>query len=493
LPYLIARLLSLGGPGILPTLLPEWAALNNRAYRTVPQYGPVFLRRPTSRRTIPFLHRAGRAAAWRTASQSDAGFGLKYPARPESVLNAIWISMFVIAFITALIKLLAFGETEIFNSVMQSLFAMSKTGFEISLGLTGILALWLGILKIGERCGLVAWLARAIEPLFRRLAPEIPANHPAMGAMVMNMAANVMGLDNAATPIGIRAMRALQELNPTPETATNAQILFLVINTASVTLFPIAVFTYRAQLGAANPTDVFLPILLSTFAGTLGGLICVAHIQKINLLDPVVLAYLGGFTLAMAWIVFYFSGLDQAEMRERSALISNLGLFSVVILFLTVAAIKRVNAYEAFIDGAKEGFQTAVTIIPYLIAMLAAIAALRASGALDLLIHGIRSGLAHFAIDTRFVDALPTALLKPLSGSGARAMMVDTMQHAGADSFSGRLACIIQGSSETTFYVLSVYFGAVGIKNMRHALGCGLAADFIGITAAIATGYWFFG
>ncbi len=401
--------------------------------------------------------------------------------------------MFLIAFVTALIRLLAFGETAIFNSVMLSLFETSKTGFEISLGLTGILAFWLGILKIGERCGLMAWIARAIEPLLRRLAPEIPPSHPAMGAIVMNLAANVMGLDNAATPIGIQAMRALQELNPNPETATNAQILFLVINTASVTLFPIAVFTYRAQLGAANPTDVFLPILISTFVGTLVGLTCVAKIQKINLFDRVVLAYLGGFTLAIAGVVLYFSGLDQSQMREQSALISNFGLFSVVILFLTVAALKRINAYEAFIDGAKEGFQTAVTIIPYLIAMLAAIAALRASGALDLLIDSIRSGLAHLAIDTRFVDALPTALLKPLSGSGARAMMVDTMQNAGADSFSGRLACIIQGSTETTFYVLSVYFGSVGIKNMRHALGCGLVADFAGITAAIATGYWFFG
>lgn len=409
------------------------------------------------------------------------------------MLNAIWISLFLMAFATALIRFIAFGETEIFNALMTSMFEMSKTGFEIALGLTGILTLWLGILKIGEHSGLVTFIARAIEPLFRRLAPEIPRDHPALGAIVMNMAANVMGLDNAATPIGIQAMKALQELNPDKDKATDAQILFLVINTSSVTLFPIAIFTYRAQMGAANPTDVFLPILLSTYASTLAGLICVAMVQKINLFDRVVLLYLAAITLIMGSIVFLFFGLDQSEMQQRSALISNSGLFSIVIAFLSIAAIKRVNAYEAFIDGAKEGFQTAVTIIPYLIAMLAAIGVFRASGALDLLIEAIRGVLTRFSIDTRFVDALPTALMKPLSGSGARAMMVDAMRHAGADSFSGRLACIVQGSTETTFYVLSVYFGSVGIKNMRHALGCGLAADFAGITTAIATGYWFFG
>ncbi|MCI0654252.1 MAG: spore maturation protein [Methylococcaceae bacterium] len=409
------------------------------------------------------------------------------------MLNAIWISLFLIAFATALIRFVAFGETEIFNSLMTSMFEMSKTGFEISIGLTGVLTLWLGILKIGERCGLVAWIARAIEPLFRRLAPEIPANHPAMGAIVMNMAANVMGLDNAATPIGIRAMKALQELNPDKEVASNAQILFLVINTSSVTLFPLAIFTYRAQLGAANPTDVFVPILISTYLSTLAGLLCVAMIQKINLLDRVVLIYLVGITLLMAAIVYYFSGLDQSEMQQQSALVSNFALFSLVIAFLIIAALKRINAYEAFIDGAKEGFQTAITIIPFLIAMLVAIGVFRSSGVLDLILECIRDGLTRLSMDTRFVDALPTALMKPLSGSGARAMMVDAMQRAGADSFSGRLACIVQGSTETTFYVLTVYFGSVGVKNMRHSIGCGLAADFAGITAAIATGYWFFG
>ncbi|MGH8498943.1 MAG: nucleoside recognition domain-containing protein [Methylococcales bacterium] len=409
------------------------------------------------------------------------------------MLNTIWIALFLIAFGTALVKFFVFGEREIFNALMNSMFEMSKTGFEISLGLTGVLTLWLGILKIGERCGLVAWMARGLEPLFRRLAPEIPAGHPAMGAIVMNMAANAMGLDNAATPIGIRAMKALQELNPDKLVATNAQILFLVINSSSVTLFPIAILAYRAQMGAANPTDVFVPILVSTYISTLTGLFCVSMIQKINLLDRIVVLYLGGITLTMAAIVFYFSGLDQAEMARQSALISNFTLFSVVICFLIIAALRRINAYEAFIDGAKEGFQTAVTIIPYLIAMLVAIGVFRGSGALDLLIDWIRSGLTRFSMDTRFVDALPTAFMKPLSGSGARAMMVDTMHRAGADSFSGRLACIVQGSTETTFYVLSVYFGSVGIKNMRHAPGCGLAADFAGITAAIATGYWFFG
>ncbi|MGH8548101.1 MAG: nucleoside recognition domain-containing protein [Methylococcales bacterium] len=409
------------------------------------------------------------------------------------MLNSIWISLFLIAFVTALIRFVAFGETEIFNSMMASMFAMSKTGFEISLGLTGVLTLWLGILKIGERCGLVTLIAQAIEPLFRRLAPEIPAHHPAIGAIVLNMAANVMGLDNAATPIGIRAMKALQELNPDKEVATNAQILFLVINTSSVTLFPIAIFTYRAQMGAANPTDVFVPILISTYVSTLAGLLCVAMIQKINLLDRVVLAYLAGITLAVIAILWHFSNLNQSEMQQQSALVSNFALFSVVISFLAIAALKRINAYEAFIDGAREGFQTAVTIIPYLIAMLVAIGVFRNSGVLDLIIDCIRDGLTRLSIDTRFVDALPTALMKPLSGSGARAMMVDAMRDAGADSFGGRLACIVQGSTETTFYVLTVYFGSVGIKNMRHALGCGLVADCAGITAAIATGYWFFG
>ncbi|MGH8476658.1 MAG: nucleoside recognition domain-containing protein [Methylococcales bacterium] len=409
------------------------------------------------------------------------------------MLNIIWIALFVLAFGTALIKFFVFGETEIFNALMNSMFSMSKTGFEISLGLTGVLTLWLGILKIGEQSGLVAILARALEPLFRRLAPEIPAGHPAMGAIVMNMAANALGLDNAATPIGIRAMKALQELNPDKRVATNAQILFLVINSSGVTLFPIAILSYRAQLGAANPTDVFVPILLATYVSTLCGLFCVAIMQKINLLDRVILLYLGGITSAMIAIVCYFQGLDQTEMARQSALTSNFVLFVVVISFLILAAVRRINAYEAFIDGAREGFQTAITIIPFLIAMLVAIGVFRASGALDLLIDSIRSALTRFSLDTRFVDALPTAFMKPLSGSGARAMMVDTMQRAGADSFAGRLACIVQGSTETTFYVMSVYFGSVGIHNIRYALSCGLAADFAGITTAIATGYWFFG
>ena len=409
------------------------------------------------------------------------------------LLNAIWISFFVVAFVIALIKSFAYGETEIFNDLMRSTFEMSKTGFDISLGLTGVLTLWLGILKIGEHCGFVTWIARAIEPLCRRLAPEIPPGHPAMGAIVMNMAANVMGLDNAATPIGIRAMKALQELNPNKSVATDAQILFLVLNTSSVTLFPIAIFTYRAQMGASNSTDVFLPILLSTYVSTLAGLITVALVQKINLIDRVIFAYLGGLTLIVGLIVYYFSTLERSEMLEQSSLISNIALFGVIIAFLMGSISKRVNAYEAFIEGAREGFQTAIMIIPYLIAMLVAIGVFRSSGALDLIVHWLRSGLDHFALDTRFVDALPTALMKPLSGSGARAMMVETMHHAGSDSFVGRLVCIVQGSTETTFYVLSIYFGSVGIKNIRHALGCGLAADFAGILAAILSGYWFFG
>ncbi|RUM54502.1 MAG: hypothetical protein DSY87_00595 [Methylococcus sp.] len=409
------------------------------------------------------------------------------------MLNIIWVGLFLVAFVTALIRFVAFGDSGAFNTFISSMFESSKTAFEISLGLTGILALWLGILKIGERCGLVAWMSRLIAPLFSRLAPEVPRDHPAMGAMVMNMAANMLGLDNAATPIGIRAMKALQELNPLKNTASNAQILFLVINTSSVTLFPITVFTYRAQMGSSNPTDVFLPILIATYASTMAGLASVAMVQRINLLDRVVLAYLGGFTLFMAVVVGYLAQLDQAEMQRQSALASNFALCSLVIAFLLISTWKRINAYEAFIDGAKEGFQTAITIIPYLVAMLVAIGVFRSSGAMDLLVEWIRTLFALLSIDTRFVDALPTALMKPLSGSGARTLMLDTMQTAGADSFVGRLVSIVQGSTETTFYVLTVYFGAVKIKNMRHALGCGLFADFAGITCGIVVGYWFFG
>jgi len=408
------------------------------------------------------------------------------------MLNFIWISFFTIAFIVALIKLFVFGDTEIFSQLMTAMFSLSKTAFEISLGLTGILALWLGIMRIGERSGFIDLLTRGLTPLFAKLMPEVPKDHPALGAMVMNISANALGLDNAATPLGIKAMKELQKLNPFKETASNAQILFLVINTSAVTLFPVTIFTYRAQLGAANPTDVFIPILLATYASTMIGLLTVAWVQKINLLDRVVLAYIGGFTILVASVLNYFSSLPQAQMLTQSALISNVILFSLVMLFIAGAVIKKVNAYEAFIDGAKEGFETAITIIPYLVAMLVAIGVFRASGALDLLASGLRGLVLSFNMDDQFIDALPTALMKPFSGSGARAMMIDTMQTHGADSFAGRLSSIVQGSTETTFYVLAVYFGSVGIKNIRHAAACGLAADFAGIIAAIAVAYWFF-
>lgn len=409
------------------------------------------------------------------------------------MLNIIWIAFFLIAFIVALFKLLVLGDQAIFSQLMEAMFALSKTAFEISLGLTGILALWLGIMKIGERSGFVDLLTRGLTPLFSRLMPEVPKDHPALGSMVMNISANALGLDNAATPLGIKAMKELQSLNPFKDTASNAQILFLVINTSAVTLFPVTIFTYRAQMGAANPTDVFIPILLATYMSTFVGLLLVASVQKINLLDRVVMSYLGGFTLLVLAILGYFASLSQQDMLMQSALISNVILFTLVALFISAAAIKKVNAYDAFIEGAKDGFQTAVTIIPYLVAMLVAIGVFRASGALELLFDGMRALVLSLGLDDRFIDAMPTALMKPFSGSGARAMMVDTMQAYGADSFAGRLASIVQGSTETTFYVLAVYFGAVGIKNIRHAVSCGLAADFAGILAAIGVAYWFFG
>jgi spore maturation protein SpmA len=409
------------------------------------------------------------------------------------VLNFIWILFFLTAFVTAGFKWLVLGDQAIFSELMTAMFSLSKTAFDISIGLSGILALWLGIMKIGEHSGFIDLLTRALNPLFARLMPEIPKNHPALGAMVMNIAANMLGLDNAATPMGIKAMQEMQKLNPNPSEASNPQILFLVINTSSVTLFPVTIFAYRAQMGAANPTDVFIPILIATYVSTLTGLLAVAAVQKINLLDKVVLAYLGGITALVGGLLAYFSGLDQAEMLKQSALISHVTLFSLVIAFIGSAAYKRLNAYELFIEGAKQGFQTAISIIPYLVAMLVAFGVFRASGALDLITQGLRWLVDLFQIDNRFIDGLPTALMKPFSGSGARAMMIDTMQSHGADSFAGRLASVVQGSTETTFYVLAVYFGAVGISNIRHAASCGIIADLGGIGAAIFVTYWFFG
>ncbi len=409
------------------------------------------------------------------------------------MLNFLWLFFFFSAFLTASFKLLILHDTAVFSQIMSALFAMAKTAFEISLGLTGILALWLGIMKIAERSGFVLLLTRFLTPLFQRLMPEVPANHPALAAMVMNISANALGLDNAATPLGIKAMKELQSLNPNPDTASNAQILFLVINTSAVTLFPITIFTYRAELGATNPTDVFIPILIATYMSTLAGIMAVSWVQKIQLLDRVILGYFAVFTSVIGLILGYFATLDQAAMLAQSALISHIILFSLIIVFLAGAVYRRINAYEAFIEGAKEGFTTAITIIPYLVAMLVAIAVFRASGAMDLLVQGIRAIVHYFNIDDRFIDALPTAVMKPFSGSGARAMMIDTLKIHGADSFAGHLASIVQGSTETTFYVLAVYFGAVGVKNIRHAAGCGIIADFSGILTAIWVTYWFFG
>jgi spore maturation protein SpmA len=409
------------------------------------------------------------------------------------LLNFIWVFFFLSAFATATFKLLVLGDTKVFAELMNAMFSLSKTAFDISLGLSGVLALWLGIMKIGEHSGFIDLLTKLLNPLFNKLMPEIPKDHPALGAMVMNIAANMLGLDNAATPMGIKAMQEMQTLNPHPERASDAQILFLVINTSSVTLFPVTIFAYRAQLGAANPTDVFIPILIATYMSTLTGLLAVAAVQKINLLDKVVLAYLGGITALVGGILAYFAGLDQSKMLQQSALVSHVILFSLVISFIAAAAYKRLNAYELFVEGAKHGFQTAIGIIPYLVAMLVGFGVFRASGALELITDGIRLLVNYAGIDNRFIDGLPTALMKPFSGSGARAMMIDTMQTHGADSFAGRLASVVQGSTETTFYVLAVYFGAVGINNIRHAATCGIIADLGGIVAAILVTYWFFG
>lgn len=409
------------------------------------------------------------------------------------MLNLIWISFFVVAFLAACVQALFFGQPEVFAAIVRAMFDSSKNAFEISLGLTGVMTLWLGIMKIGENAGFMAALARLLNPLFARIFPAIPPGHPALGAMTMNIAANMLGLDNAATPMGLKAMQELQTLNPSKDTASNAQILFLVINTASVTLFPVTVFAYRAQLGAADPTDVFIPILIATYVSTLFGFIGVALVQKINLFDRVILSYMVGLSLLMGGITLWFAGLPAAQMQAQSSLISNFLLLLLVVVFIGGAALKRVNVYDSFIDGAKEGFATAVRIIPYLVAMLVGIAVLRASGALDVLMNAIRALVALAGWDTRFVDGVPTALMKTLSGSGARGLMIDTMKTQGADSFAGRLVSVIQGSTETTFYVLAVYFGSVGIKHTRHAVQCGLFADLVGFIAAVAVAYLFFG
>ena len=409
------------------------------------------------------------------------------------VLNYIWIAFFIIAFVIGIVKLLFFGDVEVFPAMMDSTFSSSKTAFEISLGLTGVLSLWLGIMKIGEKGGVINAFARVLSPVFCKLFPDVPKGHPVTGSIFMNIAANMLGLDNAATPLGLKAMKQLQELNTKKDTASNPMIMFLVLNTSGLTIVPVSVMVYRAQLGAAQPTDIFVPILLATFFSTLTGVIVTSLYQRINLLNKVMLLTLGGLSLVVAAIIWGFSTIDKAAMNTISTSAANILLMTIIVVFIIAGIVKKTNVYESFIEGAKDGFSTAVTIIPYLVAILVAIGVFRASGAMDLLIDGIGWLIGLCGIDSDFVAALPTAIMKPLSGSGARGMMVDTMTTYGADSFVGRLSCIFQGSTDTTFYILAVYFGSVAVKNTRHAVACGLLADLAGIIAAIFIGYMFFG
>ncbi len=407
-------------------------------------------------------------------------------------LNYIFIFFFLIAFVIGLAKLIFLGDAEVFPEMVQATFDMAKTGFEISLGLTGVLTLWMGIMKVGEKGGIVKVFSKLLGPFFSKLFPELGKEHPAHGSIMMNIAANMLNLDNAATPMGLQAMKEMQATNPNKKVASNAQIMFLVLNTSGLTLLPISIMVYRAQLGAVNPSDIFIPILLATYFSTIAGLISVAIYQKINLIDKVVLAYLGGLTAIIAGLIWYFSTLDKEAITQVSNVASNFILFTVIVVFILMALIRRVNVYEAFIEGAKDGFKTAVKIIPYLVAILVAIGVFRASGAMDWFISGFTWGFEKLGINTDFTPALPTALMKPLSGSGARGMMVDAMNAHGADSFVGRVASTVQGATDTTFYILAVYFGAVGIKNTRYAVVCGLIADFTGIIAAILMAYLFF-
>ena len=409
------------------------------------------------------------------------------------VLNYIWIAFFGIAFLAALVKLVAFGNLEIFPAIMDATFSSSKTAFEISLGLTGVLSLWMGIMKIGEKGGLVNALARWLSPLFIKLFPDLPKNHPVIGNIFMNLAANMLGLDNAATPLGLKAMEGLQELNPKKDTASNSMIMFLVLNTSGLTLIPVSILVYRAQMGAAQPTDIFIPILLATFMSTLVGIIATALYQKISLWNKTILTALGGSLLLVGLLIWGFSSMDREQMNAVSTTVANVSLFSIIMAFIVAGMRAKTNVYDAFIEGAKDGFSTAVRIIPYLIAILVAVGVFRASGAMDLLTDGVAAILRWCGADDRIVGALPTALMKPLSGSGARGMMVDAMQTYGADSFVGRLSCIFQGSTDTTFYILAVYFGSVGIRKTRHAVTCGLLADAAGILSAITVAYFFFG
>ena len=408
------------------------------------------------------------------------------------VLNYIWIAFFLIAFVVGLIKLILLGDTQVFPAMVSSTFDMAKVGFEISLGLTGVLTLWLGIMKIGEKGGVIRLFSKLINPFFRKIFPDLEKDHPAYGSIMMNIAANMLGLDNAATPMGLKAMSQLQETNKKKNTASNAQIMFLVLNTSGLTIIPISVMVYRAQLGAADPSDIFIPILLATYFSTLAGLISVSIYQRINLFNKTILAYLGGITALIVGTIFYLQQLPKEQIAQISSTASNVILFSIIVFFIGLAAVKKVNVYEAFIEGAKEGFKIAVKIIPYLVAILVSIGVFRASGAMNYLIIGFAAVFEVFGINTDFIEALPTAIMKPLSGSGARGMMIDTMNTHGADSFVGRVASTVQGATDTTFYIIAVYFGSVGIKHTRYAVTAGLIADFAGIVAAILLAYLFF-
>lgn len=408
------------------------------------------------------------------------------------VLNYIWITFFLVAFLVAVVKLVFFGDVEVFPAIINSTFDTSRTAFEISLGLTGVLSLWLGIMKIGEKGGVVNAMARVLSPVFRRLFPGIPEGHPVIGHIFMNISANILGLDNAATPLGLKAMEGLQTLNKEKDRASNAMIMFLVLNTSGLTIIPVSIMVYRAQMHAANPTDIFIPILIATFVSTLAGIIFTSLFQRINLLQPVLLATLGGLSALVAALIWGFSRLSSDMMNVVGTTVANVMLLTIIVAFILAGLRKRVNVYEAFVEGAKGGFETAVRIIPYLVAVLVSIGVFRASGAMDWLISGVASIVSGLGCDAEWVGALPTALMKPLSGSGARGMMVDAMQTYGADSFVGRLSCIFQGSTDTTFYILAVYFGSVGISRTRHAVACGLLADLAGIVAAISVAYFFF-
>ena len=408
------------------------------------------------------------------------------------VLNYIWVAFFVIAFIVALGKLVFLGDMDIFTELVNATFDSSKNAFEISLGLTGILALWLGIMKIGEQSGMIGALSRWLSPVFCRLFPDIPKGHPAMGSIFMNLSANMLGLDNAATPMGLKAMKELQELNPHKDTATNPMIMFLVINTSGLILIPVSIMVYRAQMGAAQPTDIFIPTLLTTTVSTFVGVTVVSISQRINLLCKPILMLVGGIALFFAALIYLFVRLGRDQMGTYSTLTANIILFSIILFFILWGVWKRTNVYDAFIEGAKEGFTTAVRIIPYLVAFLVGVAVFRASGAMDLLVEGIGAVVGWFGVDTSFVGALPTALMKSLSGSGANGLMIDAMNQYGADSFVGRMSCVVRGASDTTFYILAVYFGSVGVTRTRNAVTCGLLADLSGIVAGIIISYWFF-